>query len=794
MAIVDTFWVKPSGLFASQRWASVDVSDDGIVTAIPVPGKEFINKDNISDYRTNGRTFANDQLITTFCNFTTYTRYNVYAQDAKPFAYVTQDLNDPTCGYETPLPEPSVPPNPFGTPNYGAYRFMDFCDNYGENVNILIEKKNYTGEASEIEVGASQTVLLSYKEVDDKFASIRPLECTLGFINNENFLLKEFYTEDERSFRVTITKGGEIQFRGYIIPDSCAEPFKAPPYEVFIRCTDAIGSLKTVTYPLPVGATFNMRQSFLDVLAYCFAPLNLNLDITTICNLYEKTMPNGLNDDPLSLATFNPLRLIDDTGKIMTSYDVLEEVCKAWGAYIVQSKGKWHFVRANEPSQIVIRQRTYNYTGLFLYANNVENNRIAGSKENSNDLVVLAGGGNETQNAYKRVMVLSQFGKTNSIVYNGDFEAWDGFNFPFWTKYGGINISRTQRYVKNSQGAFTYLENYAMMFNERATPSKYVQQGNFQVSQGDKIKVSYRVGQTTSTFFFEPTRNIYFKMRISLGDYYLYNHDGGNNYEWVNSLATVNNKVNNFYGDLNTFMFSFEAPEAPIDGIMTIQLYGFDNALEGSDFSEGIAPTPIDDFRVSKSSQSADNEIIGILNITDNSRYFTQKPERIDTIFGDFFEREAYTQEIENLYAIYVGLAYSSGWIEYGISSSPVTFGLALSKSIMRAYKQPFIFFNGDLIIRKEANKFSYLDVINFNVPNQPSFNEKRFAFMGGDIDLKTNIISSVKLAEIFDAPGVTIDNSVPYFDGMADPIFVQDANYTPPMGVFTEQFTQEFN
>lgn len=793
--IVETFWVKPTGFLASKRYVNVVVSDDGVVTRSNVPGKEVINRPFVSDYRTNNRSYNNGDLITTFCNFNTFTRINVYAQDETPFAYVTTGLDDTTCGFQTPLPTPAVPPNPFGTVAYGEYRFMNYCDDNGIAINISIEKKNFEGEPTEIFIGDKQTVKLSYKEVDNKFAPIRPLECTLGFINNENFLLSEFYTEDERTFRVTVTKDDVIKFKGYIIPDSCSEPFNAPPYPVSIKCTDALGSLKTVTYPFPVGGTFDLRQSFVDVLAYCFSPLNLNLDIVTICNLYEAKMPNSLNDDPLSMTTFNPLRLADDSGKVLTVYDTLVEIAKAWGAYIVQSNGKWCFVRANEPSQLVVRQRTYNYTGLFLAGENVANNRVV-SKYTSQDLVALKGSNIQIQNAYKRVLVFSDFGKVPSVLYNGDFEAWNGFNFPYWTRYGGIDISRIQRSVRNSNGQETFIQNYALQFNQRALPSRWLEHDDVPIQQGDTVKVSYRVSNLpTDPNIIIIGAGLYFKMRIKLGEYYLFNKDGGNTYEWVKSLAFVGNKIQNSLGNLNTFTFGFQIPEAPVTGAMVVQLYGFDTTLEFTEpYDVNIPKVSLDDLTFTKTSQSGDNDVIGILNITDNARYFTQTPEKINILFGDYFLRVLSTDKLDNLYALYYGLDFTTGWVDFGISGKPIPFGLALAKSIIRAYKRPFIYWNGDLQIAKEAHGFNYLDVMNFDVPNEPNFNSKRFAFLGGDIDLKNNIISSARLAEIFDASGITIDNSVPYYPNMPEPIFVQDAQYTPIEGVFTDEFTTPFN
>jgi hypothetical protein len=796
MATVETFGVKPTGFLASWRYVNVDVSDNGIVTNSDVPGKPSVNLDEVTDYRTNNRAYVNGQMITSFCNLTTFTRYNVFAQNARPFAYVTTDLNDPTCGYETPLPEPAVPYNPFGNPVYGAYRTLDYCDRYGVQIEAIIEKKAYVGASSAIPIGGRTPVVRSYKQVQQKTDPIRPQEVNLSFVNTEDFLLSEFYNEDERTFRVTIIEGGLITFRGYIIPDSCSEPFDKAPYEVSIRCTDALGSLETVTYPFPVGPSFNLRQTFLEIIAYCLAPLNLNLDIVTICNLYEKTMPTGLSDDPLNLVTINPLRLANDAGKILTSYEVLKQVCTAWGMFIVQDQGRWCVVRSNELSSLVVRKRTYNYKGLLLMAENIYNERIVGSVVTSQDLVPRSGGFIDIQNAYKRVEVLSNFGKVPSILYNGDFEAWNGFNWTFWTKYGGIDVSRVQRTIVNSVGAVTPIENYALRFNKRANPGKYLEHTPIPVQFGDTIKYSYRVGKTPTGTPARPSRIVYFKMRVKAGDFYLYNADAGNAYEWVKSLAIVTNRIENPEGDLSTFTFGFQIPECPVTGPMVIQLFGFTDTL-----TEGIIPDTapitqiqIDDIAATKTSQSGENDISGMLNITDNVKYFTQRPPRIEILFGDYFYRRLAVQELDNLYAMYVGTEFTTGWVEYGKDPAPVAFGLALAKSIMRAYQQPFAFWTGALEMVEGSKRFSYLDVIGFNVPGRPDFSAKRFSFLGVDIDIKNNELYNVKMAEVFDRSSVTVDNTVPYYPNMPEAVFVQDSNYVKPTGIFSDEFTDEFN
>jgi len=379
MAQIDRFQVKPSGFLAKWRTAIVAIDENGNLSNPEASGEPIMNLDRISDYKSNNRRYNPGDLITEFCNLSTYTNYRVYATDERPFARVETDINATKCGYQTPLPEPSVPFSPFGDPVYGVYRAYGWCDIEGVQCELDIESKNYTGIPTYLNTGDKSPATISYKEIDNKFDPFRPAELKMGFICDEDFLLQEFYTNDERAFRVTARKAGAVVFRGYIIPSTCTEPFMSVPYPVSISATDALGGLKSSSYPLPVGSDIEVYQSFVDIIAYCLSLTNLNLPIRTICNLYSTGMPTGLDNDPLSMAKVNPLALANDKGGVMTCYQALEAVLTAWGAYIVQADGVWNIIRANELSGSAIRARNYNYKGLFLNAEILDVNRVIGS-------------------------------------------------------------------------------------------------------------------------------------------------------------------------------------------------------------------------------------------------------------------------------------------------------------------------------------------------------------------------------------------------------------------------------
>lgn len=452
------------------------------------------------------------------------------------------------------------------------------------------------------------------------------------------------------------------------------------------------------------------------------------------------------------------------------------------------------------------------------------------------DIIALQGGEISIQNAYKRVEVLSEFGKVPSLLYNGDFEDWDGQNFNFWTRYGGLDFSRVQRQVTNGNGVKVPIQNWALRFNVKADSGKYLESSPIPFQQGDTAKIQFRVSQmldvSESTYDQEikiplrapikvthNTKTFYSaKIRIKIGNYYLYNEQYGNSYQWITNLSPLNIPTYNRHGDISTYSVGFQIPECPVPGDLVIQLYGFEKTFMDSVTSQDgrvkptttytplneYSPITMDDITMSKSSQSEDNDVIGMLSVSENLGYYTEKPDQLNIIFGDYYNSSAGSAAVSNLYAIKVGLIpindptvklpWSAGWYEYGTTTGMIAFGLALAKSILRAYQKPFRFWLGSMKLKPLVTEFSYLNTFSFDVPGQQKFNSKLFAILGGDFDLKYNTIENAKLAEIFDRPGKSIDITVPNYPGSTPPVFVQDPNGdTDTTGIFTEQFTQEF-
>lgn len=916
---IEEFSVKPSGFLASWRYAAVYTDENGNVSVQAVPGKPFINL-CVSAYNRENRAFNAGDVITSYCNLDTHTRYTIKAQDCTPFAYAETTLDDPSCGYLEPLPTPADPPNPYGSLIYVPYKYTEFCNDLGETVRLDIKRKFvytepqttlqvdsftkprsgfaggvmtikvfvdrikhtvfYSGDGiASTDAGATRShapdaliteicdfgtgtnlkvysqatapfayvteepdalacaipvsepeylenwgdepIVLSYKGSDNKLDAFTPCECTAQFLCTEDFSLEEFYTNDEREFKGVVSVDGQTVFEGFIIPDSCQEPFAPTPYEVSIRMTDGLGSLKNITYPIPYAAKTDLKQTFLEVIAFCLASTNLTLNIRTICNVYETSMLNGPDDDPLVQASVNPLRFTGENGRLLDCYKVLESVLTLFKANIRQAGGEWVIVRPDELASQVARTRIYNNKAFFLYSETINPLRRISNLSDENDYPFAMDQHTLIGNAYKRASVFTEFAKSPAIVFNGDFENYDGQNWSFWTKYGGIDVSRVQNNIIGSGGATVPIEDYALQFNARADSGKWIQSNDILVLKEDTMQLSFDYSVLNATASI--------KLRVKAGDYYLTNATNGTDFTWVLGLSGitliigrgVRTRPGGTPGATTTqdrATIQIRMPEIPQTGTMVIQFFGpqqYDivaGAARGSAGSyvenANFTPLDIDNVAVTKTSKTDAKAQDGDFHLAEQGGFYTTRPERTTVLFGDYVPHLFYIYKAgdpgqrpqvdtdaivtDNLHAIYVNNAYSTVWYEYGTSSGRVPIGLLLAKSIMKSYQKPFRFISGSF--RSEG--CSMLNTYRFDFACIPAFSSKIFGLLSCDINLKSNSITSVNMAEMFDKYVKTVDVSAPHHPGDLEPPVFSNPN-TPPNipteGIFTDEFGEPF-
>lgn len=215
--------------------------------------------------------------------------------------------------------------------SYGIIYEFRFDDINGDDVDIFIAKKNYTGSVTRRAMGRAPilkrerngnilgTSLEIYAEckVDGEFAQL--------------------YTSSADEFRVEVYKAQTLLWRGFISPELYSEPDIAPPYDVQIIATDGLGELKDHDYRLYGKASLRSH------LQHALAATSLQCDINLISSLSWDD--DASSNDPASL-----LELVTDLSHMAeeSCYDVLQGILTSLNACITQQDGSWMVIRESD--------------------------------------------------------------------------------------------------------------------------------------------------------------------------------------------------------------------------------------------------------------------------------------------------------------------------------------------------------------------------------------------------------------------------------------------------------------
>ena len=215
---------------------------------------------------------------------------------------------------------------------YGNRFIFEFFAQNGDDVDIFISKKNYSGQSVYRPVGRPPilkrerngcilgTSLEIYAEsrVDGEYA--------------------ELYTSSADEYKVTVYKNRILQWVGFVSPELYSEPDIAPPYDVQIIATDGLGELKN-TYFEQSAMMISLREH----LTYILSKTALTLDLDFVSSL-QWDDESQTNSPDLLLE----LRVNLKPYKGLYDYEALQKILMSLGACITQQNGKWIIIRESD--------------------------------------------------------------------------------------------------------------------------------------------------------------------------------------------------------------------------------------------------------------------------------------------------------------------------------------------------------------------------------------------------------------------------------------------------------------
>jgi hypothetical protein len=182
-----------------------------------------------------------------------------------------------------------------------------------------------------------------------------------------------------------VTNAYVFYWGGHMMPDLGRREDIYYPYELELSFTDGLGTLKDMDF-WNAGALYTGWESFHGILLKMFDKTgNLTWGsgdnyLTTCVHYYDTNHNVHTNQDPLLYSRVDHAAFYkweDDTNKPMKCYDVLRQICEAFGVRIFLANGMWHVIQPNEMINTGQWIRYYKYGSSTVYYNYNANFRAA---------------------------------------------------------------------------------------------------------------------------------------------------------------------------------------------------------------------------------------------------------------------------------------------------------------------------------------------------------------------------------------------------------------------------------
>lgn len=303
-------------------------------------------------------------------------------------------------------PTTTITNNIESTDGYILKYYINYCDDFNLERNVFILKKGHTEGATELKADVNP-ISIAYDSSDDfKFSPIRPsvAEVFMIFGGEDGVDFEEFWTADERDFKIEDIKNGNVDWSGYVIPNGFEYEFKGGLYYANVKAADGLSVLESIPFiddnqkpygnqPLVYNNDFEFPFSL--IFTEILKKLGLNLDLWTCVDSYENTMlkiGDVREADPLSASYVNVKTYIKEgenenipywygSGEEWNCKDVLENILYIFGAKLYQENNTWRVksvnVDINYGTGLTQRYwRKYNTVGTYLTGYEAVNDEI----------------------------------------------------------------------------------------------------------------------------------------------------------------------------------------------------------------------------------------------------------------------------------------------------------------------------------------------------------------------------------------------------------------------------------
>jgi hypothetical protein len=460
---------------------------------------------------------------------------------------------------------------------------------------------------------------------DDRFTGLIPSKVDLGFFIDDNSgdgnpsniisIINSITTSDYKRWQLKIENSTNdstyyLFWVGNFLNDINSEEDISLPREITLTAICGLAALENIPFNEDVNYFFTASYS---CYRYIFNALNTDINtdnnwatddrfIRSMVDWTNSQIPRNNSTDPLNntkfiAATFAP---VDNNGvrQPKTSFELLNQICKAFGARLYLSQGIWYFIQVNTYEEMDSADQYYRdykkgnnggthtvdfYGTIDLNTSEDGTNitRLAGNKFDYLGILKQAKVSYEMFGSYDLLpsTITNASGTSNTV--NNSLVAWNG-----WRSTGAGFNTDSGIYGVND---LTTSTDYASFY-----------MGELVLLDGQTIKINRTfnraINATYASWGFTDNQSILFYHRLKLDDgagnvrYARSTYTDGGLAQWTTNDVWGNapdynvpytffgaselfNATPNVNNDLGSFVLNFETAEVPIAGDLYFECY-----------------------------------------------------------------------------------------------------------------------------------------------------------------------------------------------------------------------------
>lgn len=490
------------------------------------------------------------------------------------------------------------------------YQTLYRCEWYDLQGNINrfdIQERGYQGAGgiTEKNTGSNPFALqINGNSVNSFYdISVKTSSCTLNIMNTTNFEFKDLFTQDDKKYKgiwyLNIGGAGLVErWRGFLLPSVFNEPYINPPYPTALTFVDGLEDLKYSDYAKGLPRLRN-QDKVITIIARILQNTGHDLPIRVGVNMYSASMGTAATDDPLDQVYIDNNTLYrkeNEEVKPLNNYEILNDICKSFGARIYQSSGYWYITRPEEERSSSYDYREFDYLGVYSSNGSISPNLNIDNATATNRLVFSNRSGNYgIYPAYGKITINNDLNVSN-VLANGDFnDIIEEENNPqIFNDWTFVPTSGTSLNVGTLNGNnFCAIRTQNVSGNESARDARIISSvRDIEISSADYVSFSYKYA--FDRIKGAPWIILRFVLKLSLGgtDYYL-KEDG----DWSTSRH-VYRSYPNYENDFAEFQVSGLAPQGlsgNVTGTTQVEIYNYCISPSEYPFPEPYTPGTNDD-------------------------------------------------------------------------------------------------------------------------------------------------------------------------------------------------------